>query len=108
MAPTLSLYTKQRITALYKFHKKHADIVSVLAAENIVVSRQTVSKIIFKINTTGSVANKPKSGRKRLVNVDVMNFIDISMEKNDECTSVGKIIILSILYTKLVPSFPNC
>ena len=58
-----------------------------LKGEGLLVSFASVTRIIKKLQLTGSVANLPRSGRPRKLSVAANAFIDQQMRSNDEMTS---------------------
>ena len=85
--PKVSNYMRPRIELLHKQGLYPAGIFRSLKSEGLLVSLTRVSRIIKKLQTTGSVANLPCSGRPTKLSVDARAFIDQQMRKNDETTS---------------------
>ena len=85
--PKVSNYTRTRIELLHKQGLHPAGIFRSLKSEGLLVSLATVSRIIKKLQVTGSVANLPRSGRPAKLSVDAKAFIDQQMRKNDETTT---------------------
>ena len=71
---------KIRIVSLTTKSKSINAIVRQLQDEGIKIRRQTVAKIIKKYNEEGSLADKPASGRKPVLTMEQMTFIDEKME----------------------------
>ena len=89
-------HVKIRIVSLSSKSKSINAIVRQLQDEGIKIRRQTVARIIKKYNEEGSLADKPASGRKPVLTMEQMTFIDEKMEANDELTAVGKNLIETI------------
>ena len=89
-------HVKIRIVSLSSKSKSINAIVRQLKDEGIKIRRQTVAKIIKRYNEDGSLADKPRSGRKPILTLQQMTFIDEKMEANDELTAVGKNLIETI------------
>ena len=85
--PKVSNYTRTRIEFLYKQDLHPAEIFKLLKGEGLLVSFASVTRIIKKLQLTGSVANLPRSGRPRKLSVAANAFIDQQMRSNDEMTS---------------------
>ena len=83
----VSNYTQTRIELLYKQGLCPAGILRSLKSAGLLVSLQSVSRIIKKLQTTGSVANLPRSGRPKKLSEAAKAFIEQQMRKNDEMTS---------------------
>jgi len=58
-----------------------------LKNEGLSASLASVTRIIKKLQITGSVANLPRSGRPKKLSEEAKAFIDQQMQKNDEMTS---------------------
>ena len=85
--PKVSNYTRTRIELLYKQDLHPAEIFKLLKGEGLLVSFSSVTRIIKKLQLTGSVANLPRSGRPTKLSVEANAFIDQQMRSNDEMTS---------------------
>ena len=85
--PKVSNYTRTRIEFLHKQGLHPAGIFRSLKNEGLLVSLTSISRIVKKVQTTGSVANLPRSGRPTKLSVDAKAFIDQQMRENDETTS---------------------
>ena len=84
----VSNYTRTRIELLDKQGLPPVGILRSLKNEGLVVSLSSVTRIIKKLQTTGSVANRPHSGRPaKLSSREAQAFINQQMRKNDEMTS---------------------
>lgn len=94
MAPYISSYTKQRIINLCETIPRYTDISkSILKEDGVVISRQTVAKVVKTYRRYGYVPRKEKSGRKKKMLIEHLNFIDLKMGENDEYSSVGMTIL---------------
>ena len=85
--PKVSDYTRTRIDLLHKQGLQPAEIFRTLRKEDLLVSLASVTRIIKKLRLTGSVANRPRSGRPTKLSVEAKAFIKQQMRKNDEATS---------------------
>ena len=83
-------HVKIRIVSLSSKSKSINAIVRQLRDEGIKIRRQTVARILKKYNEDGSLADKPASGRKPILTLEQMTFIDEKMEANDELAAIGK------------------
>ena len=92
----VSNYTRTRIELLYKQGLRPAGILRSLKTEGLLVSLQSVSCIIKKLQTTGSVADLPPSGRPKKLSEAAKAFIEQQMQKRDEITSSEIQIVFSI------------
>ena len=88
---------KIRIVSLSSKLKSINAIVRQLQDEGIKIRRQTVARIIKRYKEDGSLADKPPLGRKPILTLEQMTFIDEKMEANDELTAVGKDLIETII-----------
>ena len=87
--PSTSDYTKLRVLALQQQGKSYKNIVTELKSEGISITRQTVSSTIKRYEKNKTLSEKERTGRKRILTVDQLNFIDEQMHQNDELTSTG-------------------
>lgn len=79
---------KTRILRLRANGKGATEIVRVLAEDDVKISRWSVIRFLRRYKERQSLGNAPKSGRPAQgVTVELMNFIDVEMERNDELTS---------------------
>ena len=85
--PKVSTYTRTRIELLHKDGLHPAGIFKVLQREGLSVSFPSVARIVKKLQTTGSLANLPRSGRPSKLSTEAKAFIDQQMRKNNEMTS---------------------
>ena len=85
--PKVSIYTRTRIELLQKEGLHPAGIFKVLKREGLSVSFPSVARIVKKLQTTGTLANLPRSGRPSKLSTEAKAFIDQQMRKNDEMTS---------------------
>ena len=83
------LYVKLRIVSLSSNVKSIRAIVRHLQ-EGIKIKRHTVSRILKEYKSSGSLADKTAPGRKPILSLDQLNFIDAKLEENDELTAIGK------------------
>ena len=85
--PKVSIYTRTRIELLQKEGLHPAGIFKVLKREGLSVSFPSVARIVKKLQTIGTLANLPRSGRPSKLSTEAKAFIDQQMRKNDEMTS---------------------
>ena len=72
--------------------KKISETVRELEAiDNVKIDRRTVAKLLQKMRTNSSIADKmgPGSGTPKLLRQH-LNFIDQKLEENDELTAPGR------------------
>lgn len=90
-------YVKLRIVSLSSKSKSMNAIVRQLQDEGIKIRRQTVARILTKYKECGSLADKTPPGRKPVLSIEQMNFVDAKMEENDELTAIGKYLTIVIM-----------
>ena len=79
---------KARIVRLRSKGKGPSEIVRLLAEDDVKVSRWGVIKFLQRYQERQLLENAPKKGRpSEGVTIEVKNFIDAEMERNDEMTS---------------------
>lgn len=79
---------KARIVRLQSRGKGPCEIVKLLAEDDVKISRWSVIKFLKRYRERQSLENAPRTGRpSEGVTIEVMNFIDAEMERNDEMTS---------------------
>jgi len=84
--PKVSTYTRTQVELLQKEGLHPAEIFKVLKHEGLSVSFPSVAHIVKKLQTTGSLANLPRSGRPSKLSTEAKAFIDQQMRKDDEMT----------------------
>ena len=57
---------------------------------SIKIRCQAVAKILKQFRECGTLADKPAPGRKSIVSIQHLDFIDAKLEENDELTAVSK------------------
>ena len=77
--PKVSTYTRTQIELLQKEGFHPAGIFKVLKHEGLSVSLPSVARIVKKLQTTGSPANLPRSGRPSKWSIEAKAFIDQQM-----------------------------
>ena len=82
----VTLSTRKRIACLHKEVFYPVQILKALRSENLQGSLASVTRIINKIQKTGSTENRPRSGRPTKLPADAKAFIEKQI--NDEATSV--------------------
>ena len=85
--PKVSTYMTTWIELLQKEGLHPAGIFKILKHEGLSVSFPSVARIVKKLQTTGSLANLPRSGRPSKSSTEAKAFIDQQMRKDDEMTS---------------------
>ena len=79
---------KARIVRLQLRGKGPSEIVKLLAEDDVKISKWSVIKFLKRYRERQSLENAPRTGRpSEGVTIEVMNFIDAEMERNDEMTS---------------------
>ena len=79
---------KARIVRLRSHGKGPSEKVRRLAEDDVIVSRWIVIRFLRRYDERKSLENAPKLGRRSEgVTIELMNFIDAEMERNDEMTS---------------------
>ena len=80
--------SKSRIIRLRSKGKGISQIVRILAQDDIKISRWSVIRFLKRYEERQSLENAPKTGRPAEdVTLEMMNFRDAEMEKNDEMTA---------------------
>ena len=74
--PKVTSYTRSRIESLYNQGTHPAKIFKELSKEGLKVSFASVTRIIKKIQDTGSTKNLHRSGRPTKLSVDAKSFIE--------------------------------
>ena len=85
------VYVKLRIVSLSSKLKSISAIVRQLHEEGTNIRRHTVARILKQYKVNGSLADKRAPGRKPVLSMERLNFIDAKMEENDELTAIGKV-----------------
>ena len=80
--------TRERIACLHKEVFYPVQILKALRRENLQGSLASVTRIINKIQKTGSTENRPRSGRLTKLSEDAKAFIEKKKRINDEATSI--------------------
>ena len=86
--PKVTLHTKKRIACLHKEGFCPVEILKALRHENLQRSSASVTRVINKIQKTGSTENRPRSGRPTKLPADAKAFIKKQIRINDEATSI--------------------
>lgn len=80
--------SKARIIRLRARGEGVTEIVRILAEDDVKISRWGLIKFLKRYDERQSLENAPKTGRPvEGVSIELMNFIDAEMERNDEMTS---------------------
>ena len=86
--PKVTLHTKKRIACLHKEGFYPVERLKALRHENLQRSSASVTRVINKIQKTGSTENRPRSGRPTKLPADAKAFIKKQIRINDEATSI--------------------
>lgn len=86
--PKVTTYTRNRIDCLFKEGLRPVEIVKVVKREGLQGSFSSVTRIVRKIQQTGSTKNLPRSGRPKTLSAEAKAFVEDQMRKNDEATSI--------------------
>ena len=81
------MYTRTQIELLQKEGLHPAGILKVLKPEGLSISFLSVARILKKLQTTGTLANLPRSGRLSKLSTEAKALIDQQISKNDEIMS---------------------
>ena len=84
----VTLSTRKRIACLHKEVFYPVQILKALRSENLQGSLASVTRIINKIQKTGSTENRPRSGRPTKLPADAKALIKKQMRTKDEATSI--------------------
>ena len=93
--PKVSDYTRTRIEVLDKQGLPPVAILRSLKNEGLSASLASVTRIIKKLRTTGSVANLPRSGRPKKLSEEAKTFIDQQMLDSTEDNKFCAFLLLS-------------
>ena len=86
----LTHYQKSKIVRLRDQGKNISEIVRILADDDFKTSRLSVRRFLRRFHERQSFENAPRSGRpSEGVTMELMDFIDAEMERNDEMTAPG-------------------
>ena len=85
--PKVTSYTRSRIESFYNQGSRPVEIFKELTKEGLKVSFASITRIIKKIQQTGSTKNLHRSGRPKKISEEAKAFIEDQMRKNDEETS---------------------
>ena len=83
----LNIQTRERVVTLKKQGYTYRSIKETLRGEGITVSIKTLYMLMAKYNKTGTVADRPRAKRKKLLNDEHYRVIDIALSENDELTT---------------------
>ena len=86
--PVVTSYTRKRIACLHKKEFYDVQVLKALGLENLQGSLASVTRIINKIQKTGSTENRPRSGSPIKLPADAKVLIEKQMRTNDEATSI--------------------
>ena len=85
----LSLYARQRIVNLHQLGKNVSEISSKIREEdNVNASRSAVSLFLTRFRATGTLYDKPRTGRNKKLVIRHFDVIDEEMRRNDELSSI--------------------
>ena len=70
----LSTYEKQCILFFHESGLSPSQILSALATENIVTTRQTIARFIKRFTATGAISRKEGSGRPSKIPLEYWNW----------------------------------
>ena len=87
--PKVSNYTRERIESLYMQDLHPAEIFNQVKKENSPVSFASITRIIKKLQLTGSVKNLKRSGRPTKLTAEAKAVIETMMRRNDEATRIA-------------------
>lgn len=83
-------FVKLRALSLLKKGKTIAGTVRELKeVDGVSINRKTVAKLLRKMKTNSSIADKARSGRPSKLSQEHFDFIDRKLEENDELTAPG-------------------
>ena len=86
-----SEYVKLRVLSLLRQGKKISETVRELQdVDGVKIDRRTVAKLLQKLKTNSSIADKTSPGRPSKLLRQHLDFIDQKLEENDELTAPGR------------------
>ena len=87
--PRLSIEARKRIVSLYSHGYSVQFIFQRLEEENVSVSKRAVYNLVKKYQLKGVVKDLPRGKKTRILTVEMINFIEDELQKNDELTSTA-------------------
>ena len=87
--PKVSNYTREQIESLNMQDLHPAEIFIRVKKENLPVSFVSITRIIKKLQLTGSVKNLKRSGRPPKLTAEAKAMIETMMRRNDKATSIA-------------------
>lgn len=85
--PRLSLQARRRVITLFSKGNSVRSIQKRLEEENIIVSRQTLYRLIRKFRTCAKIVDLPRRKRPRKLTSEMTEIIDNELQRNDELTA---------------------
>ena len=85
--PRLSLQARRRVITLFSKGSSVRSIQKRLEEENIIVSRQTLYRLIRKFRTCAKIVDLPRMKRPRKLTSEMTEIIDNELQQNDELTA---------------------
>ena len=77
-------HTRQRVIKLWKKEYRLMKIHNLLWDEDINVSKNSLCSLIKKFRLTGSVADRPRRHKPRILTDEQIRFLDDCMAEDDE------------------------
>ena len=106
--PRLDLQTRRRVVALKLRHGLSVDnIKKRLEQEDILVSRQSLHKLLCKYRLHGTYVDLPRRAQSKKISPEMYFIIEDELVKNDELTSPQLKTILTNKYPSLEVSLPT-
>ena len=106
--PRLDLQTRRRVVALKLRHGLSVDnIKKRLEQEDILVSRQSLHKLLRKYCLHGTYVDLPRRAQPKKISPEMYFIIEDELVKNDELTSPQLKRILTNKYPSLEVSLPT-
>ena len=85
--PRISVETRRRVIVLKEQGYSMSAIIKRLNEERIIISWQSLYKLLYKFHTTSQLGDLPKRTRKRKVTQEMRDAMNEALEQNDELTA---------------------
>ena len=106
--PRLDFQTRRRVIALKLRHGLSVDnIKKRLEQEDILVSRQSLHKLLRKYRLHGTYVDLPRRAQPKKISLEMYSIIEDELTKNDELTSPQLRRILTNKYPSFEVSLPT-
>ena len=91
----LSMYARECIQQLFLQGATIQQVMEVLSKEGIGACRQTVWRLKRHIHVNGSITPLSRSGRQSILTNEILEMIELLMQRDDETTAAELVIQLN-------------